>query len=186
MSQGSLLRKFELELADPERSVYESLELRLAQHASESDDYLVTRVLAYCLCFTPELKIASELCQAEEPGFSITDPHGRIRLWIEIGLPAAERIHKASKAADRVLVFPHRSPQALAKNWTGERIHKGESIEAIVPDASLVAQLARGLERNNRWHVTILDGALIVDDGHGTHTGEIRRFCPLDPNATTL
>lgn len=180
MSQGSILRKFELELADADRGVYESLELRLAQHKSESDDYLVTRVLAWCLCWEPELAIAPELCQAEEPALSVRDPHGRIRLWVEIGLPTAERIHKASKAADRVLVFPHRSPQSLEKNWAGMRIHKAEAIEVVVPEPELVARLAGALDRGNRWHVTVSDGELIVDTGRGTFHGPIRRFRPLE------
>jgi uncharacterized protein YaeQ len=180
MSQGSILRKFVLELADADRGVYESLELRLAQHKSESDDYLVTRMLAWCLCWEPELEIAPELCQAEEPALSVRDTHGRIRLWVEIGLPTAERIHKASKAADRVLVFPHRSPQALEKNWAGMRIHKAEAIEVVVPEPELVARLAGALDRGNRWHVTVSDGELIVDTGRGTVHGPIRRFRPLE------
>jgi uncharacterized protein YaeQ len=40
------------DLNDADRGVYESLDLRVARHPSESEEYLVARVLAYALEFT--------------------------------------------------------------------------------------------------------------------------------------
>ena len=40
---------FEIQLADVDRGVYESLSLRVARQPSETEEYLLTRVLAYCL-----------------------------------------------------------------------------------------------------------------------------------------
>ena len=37
---------FEVDLADADRGVYESLALRVARHPSESEEYLLTRILA--------------------------------------------------------------------------------------------------------------------------------------------
>jgi uncharacterized protein YaeQ len=42
---------FDIELADTDRHVYESLALRVARHPSESEEYLVARVIAYLLEF---------------------------------------------------------------------------------------------------------------------------------------
>jgi uncharacterized protein YaeQ len=63
------------------------------------------------------------------------------------------------------------------------RIHRAGEIEAVVPDPELVARLAATLDRNNRWHVTVSDGELIVDTGRGTFTGPIHRFRPLESDA---
>ena len=41
----------DIDLADLDRGVYESLALRIARHPSESEEYLVTRILAYALEF---------------------------------------------------------------------------------------------------------------------------------------
>ena len=41
----------DIDLADADRGVYESLALRVARHPSESEEYLVTRILAYALEF---------------------------------------------------------------------------------------------------------------------------------------
>ena len=43
------VRRFEIALADSDRGVYEALDLRVAQHPSESDRYLIARVVARAL-----------------------------------------------------------------------------------------------------------------------------------------
>ena len=49
MAIGSTIHTFAVQLADVDRGVYEDLTLRVARHPSETDLYMVTRVLAYCL-----------------------------------------------------------------------------------------------------------------------------------------
>ena len=49
MATGATVYNFDIDLADADRSVYETLALRVARHPSESEEYLLTRVLAYAL-----------------------------------------------------------------------------------------------------------------------------------------
>ena len=49
MALTATIYNFDIELADSDRHVYESLNLRVARHPSESEEYLVTRLLAYLL-----------------------------------------------------------------------------------------------------------------------------------------
>ena len=49
MALGATMYVFEIRLADADRGVYETLTLRLARHPSETEEFLVTRLLAYCL-----------------------------------------------------------------------------------------------------------------------------------------
>src|SRR5262245_58429077 len=51
MAAGATIYSFDIDLADADRSVYETLALRVARHPSESPEYLLTRVLAYALEF---------------------------------------------------------------------------------------------------------------------------------------
>jgi uncharacterized protein YaeQ len=46
MAAGATMYTFEIELADTDRGIYEQFTLRAARHPSETDAYLVTRVLA--------------------------------------------------------------------------------------------------------------------------------------------
>lgn len=52
MALGATVHVFNVQLSHVDRGIYETLELRLARHPSESAEYLVTRSLAYCLEYT--------------------------------------------------------------------------------------------------------------------------------------
>src|SRR5882762_8474744 len=99
MALTATIHNFEIELADSDRNRYESLALRVARHPSESEEYLVTRVLAYALEFTEGIAFSRGLSEPDEPAISVRDLTGVLRAWIEIGTPDAARLHKASKAA---------------------------------------------------------------------------------------
>ena len=51
MALGAIVYNFDVELADADRHVYESLALRVARHPSESEEYMLARLLAYLLEF---------------------------------------------------------------------------------------------------------------------------------------
>ena len=46
MAVGATVHNFDVDLADSDRDVYETLALRVARHPSESDEFLIARVLA--------------------------------------------------------------------------------------------------------------------------------------------
>src|SRR5207249_9169628 len=85
----------DIDLADSDRGVYETLALRVARHPSESDDYLVARVLAYCLEYTEGIAFSrGGLSEADEPPITVRDLTGALQAWIDIGSPDAARLHK--------------------------------------------------------------------------------------------
>src|SRR5438045_1901862 len=110
MSLTATIYNFEIELADADRHVYESLALRVAQHPSESPEYLITRVLAYAIEYTDGIAFSAGLSDQDEPAITVRDLTGAVRSWIEIGSPEAARLHRASKAAPRVAVYTHKDP----------------------------------------------------------------------------
>src|SRR5918994_5242294 len=124
MALTATIYNFDVELADNDRNVYESLSLRVAQHPSESDEYLVARLLAYLLEYGKGIEFSRGVSDPEEPTISIRDLTGKITTWIEIGTPDAARLHKASKSGARVVVYTHKNPDQFLKQLTGERIHR--------------------------------------------------------------
>ena len=108
MALSATIHTFDIDLSDVDRGVYQSLNLRVAQHPSESADYLVARVLAYCLEFAEGIEFSKGLSDPDEPAILVRDLTGQLQAWIEIGLPAAERLHRASKTAPRVVVYAHK------------------------------------------------------------------------------
>src|SRR5215208_8019808 len=134
MALGATIYNFDVDLSDTDRHVYESLALRVARHPSESEEHLVARVLAYLLEFAEGIEFSRGVSDPDEPAILIRDLTGAIRTWIDIGTPDAARLHKASKAASRVVVYTHKDPTQFLKQLAGERIHRSESLELYAID----------------------------------------------------
>ncbi len=160
-----------------DRGVYDSLAFRAARHPSESAEYFVTRILAYCLELTDGIAFSrGGLSDPDEPPLSVRDPTGRLRAWIEIGLPDAARLHRAAKAAPRVAVYTHKDPARLLRLLEGERIHRQEALELYAIDADLVSAWVTRLTRRMVLSLTISDGQILIVDGEETLAGEIHRL----------
>ena len=76
MALGATLYNFDIELADSDRHVYESFTLRVAQHPSESEPYLIARVLASLLEFAEGIEFSRGVADADEPTIAIRDRTG--------------------------------------------------------------------------------------------------------------
>jgi uncharacterized protein YaeQ len=169
---------FRIELADSDRQVYESLALRVARHPSESEEYLLTRVLAYALELTEGIEFSRGLSEPDEPAISVRDLTGALRSWIDIGVPDAGRLHKACKAAPRVAVYTHKDPAQLLGRLAGERIHRAEALEVYAIDRGLVNGLAARLERRMAFDLSVSDRELYLSIGSDTLTGAVSRYTP--------
>jgi uncharacterized protein YaeQ len=90
---------------------------------------------------------------------------GSLLLWLEVGTPSAERLHKASKASPRVVVFTHGDVAALQKGARAKAIHKAESIEVYPLDGAFLDALDAATDRNARWSLSRNDGTLYVTSG---------------------
>src|ERR1700727_2897876 len=99
MALSSTMYVFTVRLADSDRGVYETLALRVAQHPSETPEYLMTRVLAYFLEYAEGIAFSKGLSDPDEPAIAVRDLTGVLTTWIDIGLPEAARMHKAGKMA---------------------------------------------------------------------------------------
>jgi len=164
-----------IELADMDRGVYESLEVRLAMHPSESPEYLVTRLVAYACEYTEGLEFSRGISAPDEPALCVRDLTGRLRTWIDIGAPDAARLHRASKAADRVVVYSHRDMMQLLPQWAGQRIHRAEAVDVFAVDRTLVDALAARLERRMAFGLTITERHLYAAFDDATVEGALTR-----------
>jgi uncharacterized protein YaeQ len=164
---------FTVRLADADRGVYETLALRVAQHPSETPEYLVTRVLAYCLEYTEGIVFSKGLSDPEEPTIAVRDLTGALHTWIDIGVPEAARLHKAGKAARRVVVYAHRDVTPWLARLEGERIHRAEALEIYAMDRELVAGLVSRLERRMEFDLSVSERNLYVSLGEETLSGTV-------------
>mgnify|MGYP003351067485 CR=1 FL=1 len=176
MALPSTLHNFEIDLSDTERGVYQTLALKVARHPSETEEFLVTRVLAYCLELTDGISFSKGLAEPDEPALSVRDLTGALTAWIEVGAPDADRLHKASKAAPRVVVYTHKDARQLIRSLSGRRIHRAEAIELYALDRELVAAIAARLERRMTLALSVADRHLFVTIGEDALQGSVERL----------
>lgn len=165
----------EIELSDIDRNVYETLDLRIARHPSESMPYFLTRTIAYALLYEEGIAFSKGgLSSADEPPLTIRDLQGNLRVQVEIGAPSAERLHKASKAAPRLVVFTA-EPRRLLREAESQKIHKSEQIEVYALEPKFLDQLGELTDRNAKWTLMRNDGELYVTVGTRTVPGTVTR-----------
>lgn len=162
---------FDVRLADADRAVNESLTIRAAQHPSETAEYLVTRLLAYCLEYTEGIAFSKGLSDPDEPAVVVRDLTGVLQGWIEVGAPDAGRLHRAAKAAHNVVVYAHRGLDALLARLDGQRIHRASEIRLRAVDPELLSGLVERLDRRMSLDLTVSDHTLYVTLGNETLTG---------------
>ncbi len=175
MALNSTMHTFNIELADVDRGVYETLALRVARHPSETEEYLMTRVLAYCLEYTAGISFSNGLAEPEVPTLAVRDLTGAMRVWIDIGAPDAARMHKASKAAARVVVYTHKDPEKVMRPWAGERIHRLAELELYSVDPQLLAAMASRLGRRMAFALSVTGGHLYITLGGDSLEGLVTR-----------
>jgi uncharacterized protein YaeQ len=176
MALTATIYNFDIELADTDRHVYESLALRVARHPSESEEHLVARLLAYLLELTEGIEFSRGVSDPDEPTIVVRDLTGAVRTWIDIGTPDAARLHKASKTADRVAVYTHKDPAQFLKQLAGERIHRAEALELYAIDRALVGALVARLERRVAFSLSVTDRELYLSIGQVNLTGTVVRL----------
>jgi uncharacterized protein YaeQ len=175
--------RLQIELSDVDRGVYESLDLRLARHPSESMPYLLTRTLAYALLYEEGLEFSKGgLSSADEPPLASRDLQGNLRIWVEIGTPSAERLHRASKASPRLVVFTQHDPRLLVREAGTRAIHRADAIEVYSFEPRFLDRLGELTDRNARWTLLRTDGVLYVTVGAETVTGAVTKHAlPAGP-----
>ncbi|WP_164234222.1 YaeQ family protein [Microbacterium hydrocarbonoxydans] len=172
MAIGSTMHTFDVQLADTDRGVYEDFSLRAARHPSETDTYLLTRVLAYGLEHAEGIAFGGTVSSTEEPAVLVRDLTGRITAWIEVGAPDAERLHHATRLAERVVVYTHRDPAKVMAPWADKRIHRAEDIRVFSFDPGFIESAVPLLERRNTMTMTITEQVLYLDlNGTSLMTG---------------
>ncbi len=166
MAIGATIHTFEVQLADVDRGVYEGLSLRVAKHPSETDPFMMTRLLAYCLEHEEGIAFgAGGVSSTEEPAVLVRDLTGRITTWIEVGAPDAQRLHFGSKLADRAVVYTHRDPSRLLASWRGKPIHSIGDIPLRSFDPGFIDAAVAQLERRNAMTVSVIEGQLYLELG---------------------
>jgi len=176
MALSDTIYVFDIELANSDTGVYESLSLRVARHPSETAERMLTRLFAYCLEYTEGIALTNGISEPDEPAIAIRDLTGALQAWIDVGAPEPPRLHRASKAARRVAVYAHKDAEQLAARLGGERIHRMDALELYAMDFEWLSHLAERLQRRTTFTLTVSEQHLYLSLGEETLSGVIQRI----------
>jgi len=158
MARTATIYTLDVDLADMDRGVYETFTLKVARHPSETPEYMLVRVLAYCLEYCEGLTLTQGVSAGDEPALLVRDLTARITAWIEVGMPDAARLHRGSKLAGRAAVFTHRDIRKLRLQLEAARIHRADTIPIRAFDGLAIEQAAAAIDRRTALTVSISDG----------------------------
>lgn len=168
MALNATIYNLTVELADTDRGVYETLDLRMARQPSESAEYMLMRLVAYCLEYTDGITFTQGVAAGDEPAVLVRDLTGQVQAWIEVGLPDAERLHRGSKVAGRAAVYTHRAVEQLLAQYAGKKIHGAADIPIYALNRRFVEEVAGLIDRRTTISLAITDRELYVTIGNRT------------------
>ena len=162
--------KFTISLSDLNRNYYDSLNLTVALHPSETHERMMARVLAYCLNVRDDANLSTQeqlsftkgLSEIEEPDMWVRSLDEQILLWVELGEPAFDRVKKASRLAKNVKVYSFNSK---SETWWRQCQAQFSNLDVSVFqfDPATIQSLARLVQRGMNMSVTITgDSAFIA------------------------
>jgi uncharacterized protein YaeQ len=175
MALPATLRRFEIGLADADREVYEALDWRVAQHPSESERFLVARVIARALEHGEGVEFSrGGVSDDDEPAIVQRDLRGDLRAWIEVGSPTPDRLHKATKLAPRVAVYAWKNVEQLAEAIAERGVHRADELVLRALPVELLDGVVATLDRINRWDLSVTGGVLYLAIGAAQFEGAVR------------
>ncbi len=154
MALKPTIYKLKITLADTDRDFYDTLNLTIAQHPSETRERMMARVLAFCLNAQEYLVFTKGLAAVEEPDIWARTLDDRLSLWIDVGEPTVERIRKATRLSPAVKVY---SFNAKSDAWWTQGREKFNELPASVFQFSwsAIQSLAAMVKRTMHLSVTI-------------------------------
>jgi uncharacterized protein YaeQ len=176
MALTATLYRFAMQCSDVDRGVYESLDLRLAKHPSETERNLLLRLIAFGLCHAEGLAFSKGgLSNTEEPALSIRSPTGELQEWIEVGSPSADRVHRAAKACPQVKIFTAAEQPLLEQAARSGVLFAPQRVEVVRIDVELLDALVPLLDRHTALELTQSDGRLYVSLNGQHFEGDVHR-----------
>ena len=152
-------------MADMTRHYYQTHNLTLAQHPSETQERMMLRLVAFALCADERLIFGKGISEDSEPDLWQHSLTGEIDLWVELGLPEDKLIRRASHRARQGLVLAY-GGTIVDKWWANQQ--KGakelDNLTVVAIKAEEAQALTKLCQRTMSLQCTIQEGQLWFAD----------------------
>jgi uncharacterized protein YaeQ len=162
MAQPCVIYRASIQLSDLDRNIYETLQTTVAKHPSETEERMLVRLLAYAVCYESDLTFTRGVAAGDEPDLWTLGPDGRVKSWIEVGLPDGERLVKAGRHAEKVLLLAFGSARNVWEKQQLAKLAEMENVKVYGLDQQFLGELIKELKRSISWSLTITEGTLYL------------------------
>lgn len=166
MAKGSRILRLSLEISDLDRHVYETLNLTLDLHPSESLQRLTSRLLAMALNYQPGLAFGRGISTAEDATLWLRDEQERVLQWIEVGQVDPQRMQKICRRAElaKLYTFSTQAPRWWQQH--GQEFLGLSNLEVYYLDADLIEAVSQHLDGRPKLQLITQEGEsqLFIDE----------------------
>ncbi|MEM7208211.1 MAG: YaeQ family protein [Pseudomonadota bacterium] len=177
MALKSTIIKVTVEIADIDRGYYATHALTIARHPSETDRRMMVRLLAFCMHAHENLAFGRGVSSDDEADIWQHNDIGDVELWIMLGEPDVDRVRKASRQSQQVVVYAYQSRSASV--WWQRNHALLAEIKNLqvwqIPDQA-ADQMETMVERTMQVQCTIQDGLVFLTNGDSSITVEPLRL----------
>jgi len=155
--------KIGLQVSDLDRQHYQTYNLTVAKHPSETAERMMIRLISFALYADEDLTFTRGLSSDSEPELWKMSPSGEIDLWVELGQPDEKRIRKACGKAREVVIVSYGGHKA--EPWwkkSREALNRCKNLTVLYLPLPEDADLEAMARRTMTLQVTIDDGHLWV------------------------
>lgn len=168
MALKATINKATIHLSDMDRNYYDTLNLTIAQHPSETDKRMMIRLLAFILNANENLQFGKGVSDEDEAAIWQINYAEEIELWIELGQLDEKRLKKACNRAKQVKLYCYGSS---ADTWWAQSESKLRQFDKLSVEQfsdETAEALAELISRTMEFQVSIQDGQLWLTSGDDT------------------
>jgi uncharacterized protein YaeQ len=155
MAIKPIIYKLRIAISDFNRDYYNSVNLTVALHPSETLERMMVRIVAFCLNAQENMTFTKGLSNIEEPDIWVKTLDDLITLWIEVGEPAPDRIKKSSRLAPKVEVYSFNSKSDTWWHQSKNKVSQFKNVKFYQFDWQQVQVLATFVGRTMDWSLSI-------------------------------
>lgn len=165
MALKATIYKATIELADMDRNYYDSLQLTLAQHPSETAQRLMVRLIAYILNAHNDLQFGKGVSDEDEAAIWQVNYSDDIALWVELGQIDEKRLKKACNKAAQVKLYCYGTSVETWWAQSQNALNKFSKLSIEQFSTNTTDALVPLLSRTMSFQCSIQDGQLWLSCG---------------------
>ena len=169
MALKATIYKAELTISDLDRHYYDTRQLTIAQHPSETVLRMMVRIAVFAFAASERLEFSKGISTDDEPDLWEKNYSDEIVQWIELGQPDEKRLRKACSRSRQVMLFGYHG-HAFDIWWqqNSQRCSQFRNLTVIRLDDKVCQQLEALADRTMRLQATIQDGTLWLSNDQTT------------------